>query len=258
MYFRLKDVEYTVKTASVSFGLNPSNQNLKMYISIEAESDSKSIDFELSNVILYHNNGFDIGGKTLRNLNGKRFEWKNAENNFGEEAGSIYVLEHEEITSGVIEILDVTKDTIKIKWTGKGNIFWNDDYYKDVPFEAEIEAVLPDIPKYKVLNGMEKDRIKIDKNTEVVLLNFDDILSECNRCREMWQNDDRDAWNKYNAILNFILIYKGTEYQGKAVYNGSAVKCDTVLDENCPVKIQIIKTTIDTAFNKYCFYFLCE
>ena len=258
MYFRLNNIEYQVESCSVRFDIIPHNQNLKMFIDIDAKTDNDSIDSELCEIHLYHNNGFEIGGKSLRNLTGKKFEWTKATNRMGEEAGTLYVLEHEEVTSGVIEILGINKETICIKWTGLANIYWNDEFGENVPFETEIETKIPEIPKFKVINGMETTKAKLDKNTELELLNFDEILKECNRCRVMWQNNDRDAWEKYDAILNLKIIYKGVEYNGQAIYKGSATQCNMVLDDNCPVKIKITKTTIDTTFGKFNFYVVCE
>ena len=115
MYFRLNGIEYTVGSCDISFDIIPHNQHLKMFIDIEAQTECNQIDFELRSVRLYHNNGFDIGGKSIRNLKGKRFEWKKASNWDG---GTLYVLEHEDVTSGIIEVLDISAESIKIKWTG--------------------------------------------------------------------------------------------------------------------------------------------
>ena len=114
------------------------------------------------------------------------------------------------------------------------------------------------MPKYKVLNGMAASVFKLDKDTVLELLNFDDLLQECNRCVEMWRNDDKEAWEKYNATLNMILRYKGVEYQGKAVYNGHATQCETIFSDSCPVKITIIQTSLDTCNGQYNFYVVFE
>ena len=255
MYFKLNGISYTIESCSVSFDVIPYNQHLKMFIDINARTDHEQIDSELQFVRLSHNNGFDIGRKTIRSLKGKRFEWQQASNWSG---GTLYVLEHEDVTSGAIEILDMTADTIKIKWTGCGNVFWNDEYDQDVPFEAEIETALPSIPQYKVLNGMAAYVFKLDKDTTLEFLNFDTLLQECNRCVEMWRNDDLKAWEKFHATLKMILRYKGAEYQGKAVYQGHATECKTVFPETCPVKITISKTYLDTKNGQYNFYVLVE
>ena len=255
MYFKFNGFDYTVESCSVSFDLNASNQKLKMFLSVSARTESDRVPPELQYVKLYHNSGIETGAKTLRSLNGKRFEWKKACNWCG---GTLYVLEHEDVTSGVIEILDINTDSIKIRWTGCGNVFWNDAYDKNVPFEAEIETALPELPKYKVLNGMKATKFKIDKETELEFLNFVDLLHGCERCVAMWRNDDLDAWNKFDAVLKMILRHNGQEYKGKAIYKGRAIECETVFPDDCPVKIKIPKTAIDTSNGKYLFYVLCE
>lgn len=255
MYFKFNSVDYTVESCNISFDIIPYNQHLKMYIDIDARTDNNRVDYELQFVRLYHNNGFDIGGKTVRKLKGKRFEWKKAS---GWDGGTLYVLEHEDVTSGVIEILDITESTIKIKWTGYGNVFWNDKYGKNVPFETEIETSLPEIPKYKVLNGMAASVFKLDKDTVLEFLNFDELLKECNRCVEMWRKDDRESWKKYNATLNMVLRHKGKEYNGQAIYKGNCRKCETIFPDDCPVKIKISNTSLDPQNGEYNFYVVLE
>lgn len=258
MYFKLKDIDYNVERCSVSFDIEPSNQKLIMFIEIDAKSNDESIDHELRNVYLYHNNGFQIGGKTLNKLNGKAFVWDKNRNSIGEEAGTMCVLEHENLTSGTIEILDITKDTIKIKWSGLANIYWNDEFGENVPFETEVCAKLPPIPKIKVVNGMETSSLKLDKDTVIELLNFEDLLKETDRCRELWRQNDKSAWEKYNATLRIKVVHKGVEYLAQAEYKNSAIKCELIVDENCPKKLEIVDTTIDTVFKKYNFYFSWE
>lgn len=254
MYFKLKDIDYNVEKCSISFDVNPSDQKLVMFIEIEAKNTDNSVDAELQEVYLYHNNGFQIGGKTLNKLKGKEFVWNSKHNSNGEEAGTLCVLEHENLTRGIIEIIDITKDTIKIKWTGLANIYWNDEFGENVPFETEIETKLPVIPKIKVINGMETSILKFDKDTVIEFLNFEDLLNETNRCSELWKQNDKTAWEKYNAVLNIKVLYKGTEYLAKAVYKNSAKKCEMIMDESCPKKLEIVNTTIDTVFGKYNLY----
>ena len=61
---------------------------------------------------------------------------------------------------------------IKVKWSGQANVFWNEECGENVSFEAEVEAKVPSVPKVKVINGFKKTKLKIDKNTEIELLNF--------------------------------------------------------------------------------------
>lgn len=229
-----------------------------MFIDIYAKTECTDIDYELRYVRLYHNNGFRIGCQTLSSLKGKRFEWEKSRNAFDEEAGIMCVLEHENLTCGVIELLDVTQDAIKIKWTGYGNIYWDDKYNDNIPFETVIETKLPEIPKIKVLNGLKTSKLKNDENTELELLNFEDILEEYRRCTKLWHNNDKDAREKFNAILHLKIIDNDIEYLGKAVYEGSTRQCQISFDTECPKEIEIEKTIIDPINEEYNFYIKCK
>jgi len=256
MYIRLNNYEYKVTSASVGFDMAPDNKSLLMFIDISGEYEKDDLDCELKTIRLYHNNGFNTGVKEPKKLIGKRFEWTEPTNNKNEEAGTFYVLEHEEVTSGVIEISDVTADSINIKWTGLTNVFWDEEFDENVPFKAEIEAKLPAVPKTKVIDGFKKTKLKIDRNTEIELLNFPEMVNEVNRCTELWRNNDRSAWSTFDKALKLKLTYMGKEYFGEAVYKGEARKCTMVLDNTCPLNVQIVDTHISD--NEYKFYFLVE
>ena len=258
MYFKLNNYEYNITSSSVSFDLVPENQTLRMFIDVDASTDNEDVEYELQNIRLYHNNGFRIGVKDVKRIKGKKFEWLENVNKRGEEAGTMCVLEHEDISSGTIEILDVTNDMIKIRWNGLANIFWDDEFGENVPFETEIEAKLPEIPKEKVLNGFKKTKLKIDKVTELEILNFPDILEEEKRCCALWQQDDRKAWEKFHAVLHLKLTYNGEEYLGQAIYAGSTRICKIEFDEDCPLIVEFTKTTIDTYNESYNFYVMVK
>lgn len=253
MYFKLGDIDYDVESCSVSFDIDSDDQNLIMFIEIDAVNEDDNIDYEMTSIKLYHNNGFRVGTKTPSKLKGQVFSWDKEYNDLGEEAGIMYVLEHEILSCGTIEILDVTKKTIKIKWSGLANTYWHGE--TNIPFETEIEAKLPKISTVKVLNGMESSSIRLDRDTVLELLNFDDLLVESKRCKELWLKKDNQAWNKFNATLNIKITHKGVDYYAKATYINSAIKCELTVDEKCPKKLEIINTSVDTLFGKYSFYF---
>lgn len=258
MYFKLNNCEYNITSCSVSFDLVPENQTLRMFIDVDASTDNEDVEYELQNIRLYHNNGFCIGIKDVKKMKGKKFEWLKNVNKKGEEAGTMYVLGHEDISSGTIEILDVTEEMIKIRWVGLANIFWDDEFGENVPFETEIEAKIPEIPKEKVLNGFKKTKLKIDKVTELEILNFPDILEEEERCCALWKQNDRKAWEKFNAILNLKLTYNGEEYLGRAIYAGSTRICKVEFDDDCPLLVEFTKTTIDAYNESYNFYVMVK
>lgn len=81
------------------------------------------VEQELSEIHLYHNNGFQTGVKRIKELVGKKYVWEEAYNDQGEEAGFLCVLEHENVTQGIIEIMDVGRNEITLKWKGKRIFF---------------------------------------------------------------------------------------------------------------------------------------
>lgn len=84
--------------------------------------------------------------------------------------------------------------------------------------------------KYKI-NALEKDNIKIGKNAELYLLNFDKV----NEVRK--KVDETKQWNDFNAELKFKVIYDGKDYFGKVVYKNGKNNHTTYLDENCPLDV---------------------
>jgi len=48
---------------------------------------------------------------------------------------SIYIARHSDTHGDVIQFGKITDDMIGIRWTGKTDLFWNDEFGRDVPFE---------------------------------------------------------------------------------------------------------------------------
>lgn len=89
---------------------------------------------------LYHNNGFTLDAASWKELEGIILKWDSPYNEKGEEAGSLYVFEHEDVTKGTIEFLRREGRKYYIRWSGTANVFWNDEYGADVPFVFEGEV----------------------------------------------------------------------------------------------------------------------
>lgn len=76
----------------------------------------------MSYVRLYHNNSFHTHTPNLGEISRKKFIWKDEYNVEDEEAGTLYVQEHEAVREGIIEILNVENGHIAIKWSGKADV----------------------------------------------------------------------------------------------------------------------------------------
>ncbi len=135
MNFRLRDVEYAIKRAKVE--LIKEDNGIRMNIEILAETSDESVDYEMRELQLY-NEGFNTKVQNIEQLKEKAFAWKRSMNNEGEEAGILNVVEFENVTKGTIEIVDIDEKNITIHWSGEGNIYWNELYSKNVPFNTEF------------------------------------------------------------------------------------------------------------------------
>ncbi len=102
--------------------------------------DDDEIFYESVSPRLYHNNGFKLDIKSWKDVEGLSLKWDSQYNANGEEAGTLYVFEHEDVTSGTIEFLKRSGNKFLVRWTGNANVYWNDEYGEDVPFSFEGEV----------------------------------------------------------------------------------------------------------------------
>lgn len=227
-YFKLSNIKYEIKDVKVHFE-NEEN-GIRLYFDINAISNDNNIDNELSNIYLYHNNGFQTGVKTINELKGKKYIWSSSINENDEDAGILSVLGHEDVTKGTIEIIDVSKNQIRVKWYGTANVFWNEILGENVPFETEFVSMIPKNKKI-CINAYRNIQLKIDDNCKIELLNFHKIKFAAQIMQLTKQ------WKKFNAILKFKITYDNKEYFGKVIYKNGKNNYETVID-NCPVKIK--------------------
>lgn len=126
--------------------------------------------FETVLPYLYHNNGFKIDVRSWKDIEKIVLNWDSEYNENDEEAGNLYVFEHEEITKGKIEFLERKENKFLIRWTGTANVYWNDEYGADVPFSYEGEVVFSGINAHCItisdldeLKSVMKDFINLDE-----------------------------------------------------------------------------------------------
>lgn len=225
-YFILNNVTYEIVSSSI--GMYETNEGILLFPEVTAKNNQG--EYDLSELRLYHNNGFQTGVRKIAELAGKKYVWEGTYNDKGEEAGYLYVLEHEDVTEGTIEILDVSKNAVTLKWTGKANVFWNDTFGADVPFETVVRMKLP--KKRKIaMDAYEDVKAKINKDLEIELLNFKEIETAANKMQES------RVWTDFNVTLYFKVTYKGTEYQGNVKFTNGKNNFETFFDQSCPLKV---------------------
>lgn len=247
MYFKLNNVDYNISNCSVR--LYNENSGIRMHIEVNAETKNEEIDYELRNISLYHDNGFNTNVQEVKQLENKKFVWDNPNNDKNEEAGCLYVVEHEDVTKGTIEILKVDNNSITVHWSGLANIFWDSEFGANVPFDTEFTATIP-AQRIYAINALEKDYIKIGKNAELHLLNFDEVNEVLKKITETRQ------WEEFNAELKFKVVYEGKDYFGKIIYKNGKNNHTTDFDENCPLNVIHKDMGWSYVLNYVKFYFL--
>ncbi len=175
---KLGKFEYDVKYAEIYAGFldaKASENNCGMGVNefawyIEIETDYVDFFDESTLISLYHNNGFGLPIKSWKELEGVKLEWDSPFNEKEEEAGTLYVFEHEDVTSGTIEILEREGNKFRVRWEGKGNVYWDEEYGEDVPFLFEgiaeftgINVCCGNINSYEELLNAMKEFINMDE-----------------------------------------------------------------------------------------------
>ena len=232
--FVLKDINYTVTGSLAS--ASKVNEGILLVFHVEAVTEDENVDWEMSNLSLYHNDGFCTHAAGLQELKGKKFVWKNHYNKDEEAAGFLCVQEHEEITKSEIEILDVKDKLLTVHWSGKANVLWDRKYGKNVPFETVFEVAVPKI-RYKI-DVYKSLFTEVDKDTRIELCKED--LEALNRELLLYEEQKKKDYNaplQIDTVLGFTVTHKGMEYAGKVTFLEGKIKHKTDFDESCPVKV---------------------
>lgn len=223
---RLKDIVYDITNTYCS--VSSRNGEIYLFPDIDAKCSDENVEYELCSVRLYHNNGFNTHASSFEELKGRKFVWDSEENADGEEAGTFYVLEHEFLSGGTIEITDISDDLMTIYWSGLANVYWSEEYDSDIPFEAEFTVKLPKI--HYTVDAFKATNVKIDGDTRLEILNLNEFNGEVKRVSASRK------WNDFNTVLKFKLIHLGKDYFGEVTFTNGKNNFVTVFDESCPRK----------------------
>lgn len=229
--FRLKDIVYQVTQASLCAGYQ--NIELILFPEVEAQTQDDTVEYEMRSVRLYHNNGFNTHTASFWDLKGKRFVWKSSMNPEGEEAGFLYVQEHEDVEQGTIEILDVSDEKMTIRWSGKAVVGWSRKYGSNVPFDTVFSAALPKRIPYS-MDAFSSVRMQVDKTTWIEILNLETFNQEVERVSATRQ------WEDFNTVLELKVTCDNTDYLGTVTFTNGKNNYVLVLDERCPKEITFL------------------
>ncbi|MDP4147004.1 MAG: hypothetical protein Q8936_21440 [Bacillota bacterium] len=137
---------------------------------LEDLEDDEEIYYESVSPRLYHNNGFRLDVRSWKDIEGLSLKWDSQYNANGEEAGILYVFEHENVTSGTIEFKERSGNKFLVRWKGTANVYWDDEYGEDIPFsfegEVEFSGVSAHCDNISTLDKLEKvmtDFVNLDE-----------------------------------------------------------------------------------------------
>lgn len=232
--FLLKDITYTI-TNSIA-GISKEEENINLVFDIVAETEDENVEYEMSRLSLYHNDGFCTYTKNIQDLKGRKFVWEEPYNEDDEAAGFLCVQEHEEITKSIIEILNVDGNILTVYWSGEANVFWDEKYGDNVPFETVFDVSLPQI-KYKI--DVTKSLTAVIDKDITIKLNKDDLEALNNELIHYSEQQEKD-WNtelNIDTVLRFTVMHNGKEYEGSVTFIEGKLKHKTDLDDKCPVKV---------------------
>ena len=233
--FILKDIMYDVTDVSIYTEFFDSE--IIMSIDLEAET-KENVDYEFRRVRLYHEDGFITHTTTFKELKGKKFDMEFDPDSDENSAGSLCVLEHEDITRGTIEILDVTDDKITIRWSGFANVYANEMYGENVPFDTVFTA---DIPKKKLhrMDLFKTASMKIDSSTVLDVLNLEEFNRDVEEVFILRQR------NNFKTVLKFKVRCGNRDYFGEVIFENELNNNVTCLDEKCPLNVRLVKVNFN-------------
>ncbi len=221
--FKLGKLEFAVESADLCAGFSDAGMlvfdlldkekkpKIKWYLEIdmeygdfvtesaqqEAEEEGEEPFYESVPPVLYHNNGFRMDVKSWKDLEGMSKTWESDCNKDGEEAGSLYVFEHEDVTSGKIEFLKREGNVFHVKWSGTANVFWDDEYDEDVPFEFEGDATF----RALLASGVDATNLDDMKIELSKYINMDEFEFESEKTYPLHSGDEgKKTVHRFNFV----------------------------------------------------------
>lgn len=160
---KLKNTEYKIVKAELTATIpdpywidtynSSESKKIGWFLDIEAEpfdESEKALDGYGIN-ISHEYLTFNI--KSWKEIEGKVVNWDTPFNEYDEPNGNLYVFSHEDILNGNIEFSKRIGNKFITTWKGNGNIFWDDEFGKNVPFELNCEVTFKEV----IVRCSEKD-----------------------------------------------------------------------------------------------------
>lgn len=136
----LNGYEYKISRGKLNIKIN--NGEIWLKPVINAKCENEEVDYYIRNLGLYFNGEFNTKLTEISQLKGKKFicDTKMSKNIDYSGGAVLYVVEHEKVTEGILEVIDVDDTNVTFRWYGKANVGWNSKFDKNVPFNATVIA----------------------------------------------------------------------------------------------------------------------
>jgi hypothetical protein len=138
--FVLKDLRFEVENATLLghvYDPYPYEGNWTLCWSINISMKERDVDGEIWCPRLYHDS-FRLAVRRWFDVSEQPLVWDAAFNSTtGEPNGGLYVFEHGDIPQATLRFLERNGRNLKVDWTGKCNVFWDERYGENIPFTVE-------------------------------------------------------------------------------------------------------------------------
>jgi len=128
-YIRLNNEYFEVEEGNCY--LRPIQEN-KFALTLQIKTKQKESNFEKWKPMIYNGEPIILEISSIEELKGKTIPLKDG----NPEWWTLYVYNHEDIISGAIEIINIEKNTVNLKWSGIVKMFYDENFNKSTSFEC--------------------------------------------------------------------------------------------------------------------------
>ncbi len=104
----------------------------------DEDEDEMAVDYAVRSLRFYFNGEFNTKLTDISQLKGKKFICDTEMQPDSDDGAFLYVVEHEEIGEGILEIIDIDDKNVTFRWYGSADVGWNDSFGYGVPFNGTI------------------------------------------------------------------------------------------------------------------------
>ena len=140
-FFKLAGYDYDEPRGEIT--IEQEDGGIRLFAAVYASTENDEIDFECQEASVEQTEGIFINARSITEIVGRKFIWETPENEHGY-AGTLNVVEYEQLSQAEFVIEDITDGAATVYWKGVGDIRWSGDFGTDVPFETRFRAPLPD------------------------------------------------------------------------------------------------------------------